>query len=264
MVKYKFNSLDDFLHSYPLSIDGILNDGGGAIFPVKGIELNATILFADITSFSARTLELNPVETLIFVNNFFAWMSASALKDSNGIIDKYIGDELMVVFANELGSQDHFVDAVKVAGRMIDSDSLDFHPHIGIASGDVIIGYTGTPLKYNCSVFGSPVAMAARCTSIKTEHINSIIFPSSNWKTGYKLDEILPPLVYKDRIFGDHIQPQHWKLNEPRTEKLKNMPDTEILELSTNRTHLSTQSMTERAKKCFKGLNDSGFYRKVT
>jgi class 3 adenylate cyclase len=44
---------------------------------MKGAELEATILFADITNFSARTLDLTPMETLSFVNNFFAWIAAN-------------------------------------------------------------------------------------------------------------------------------------------------------------------------------------------
>jgi hypothetical protein len=262
----KYNSLEDFLNSYPLNVDGILNDGGGAPFSVKGIEINATILFADISSFSARTLELNSVETLIFVNNFITWMTYSGLEGSSGIVDKYIGDELMVIFAKEFGSTDPFAEAVKSAARMIDRDSLDFSPHIGIASGPIVVGYTGTPLKYNCSVFGQSVAMAARCASVKKEHlhgIHSIIFPASNWKEEYQLDEIIPPIVIRDRRLGDSIEPQHWTLNDSWVEKdLKNLPATEIRELSTNRTHLMLgYNTTERAKDSFKSLKEDGYYR---
>lgn len=38
--------------------------------PIKGREIEATVLFADITSFSSRTADLDPAETLAFVNHF--------------------------------------------------------------------------------------------------------------------------------------------------------------------------------------------------
>jgi adenylate cyclase len=63
----------------------------GAKFPVKGREIEATVLFADITGFSARTLNLDPTETLASVNHFFAWITAEALRGRLGIVDKYIG-----------------------------------------------------------------------------------------------------------------------------------------------------------------------------
>ena len=101
-TKYKFKSLEDFLISTPLTVDGSLDDGWGAYFPVKGREIQATILFADIASFSRRTKELSPTETLIFVNNFFSWITAEAIKDQVCIVDKYIGDEVMVLFSNRV------------------------------------------------------------------------------------------------------------------------------------------------------------------
>lgn len=165
-VEYRYHSLEDFLTATMLTVDAQIDDGWEAFFPVRGREIDATVLFADITAFSARTQELTPTETLIFVNNFFAWISAEALRHTHGLIDKYIGDEVMVVFSKEFGSTDPFGEAVEAAQRMAERDALAFCPHIGIASGRVIVGYAGTPLRYNCSVFGAPVALAARCAGI--------------------------------------------------------------------------------------------------
>ena len=105
MTKYPYNSLDDYLKSHRLDVDALLDDGAGAAFPIKGRIIDAVVLFADMTSFSTRSSELSPVETLIFANNFFAWISAEGLKDRHGIVDKYIGDEMMVVFSKDFGSK---------------------------------------------------------------------------------------------------------------------------------------------------------------
>lgn len=63
-----------------LTVDAQLDDGWGASFPVKGGEIGATVLFADNTGFSGRTADFDPTETLVFVNHFFAWLSAEAFK----------------------------------------------------------------------------------------------------------------------------------------------------------------------------------------
>lgn len=262
-IRYKYNSLEDFLISNPLNIDGMLDDGWGAIFPVKGIEIEASILFSDITSFSRRSLDLNPIETLIFVNNFFSWITAEALRDRPGIVDKYIGDEIMVIFSKEFGSNDPFIDAVQTARWMAEHDILDFGPHMGIASGNIVVGYVGTLLKYNCSVFGIPVTLAARCASIKSQgmHSTSIIFPASLWKN-YSLDEILPPMKYT-KSTGEIIEQQQiWKLLPKRTEKIKNMPDIEVIEIVNQLINLPNQSPEERARKAFEMLKKAGYYRK--
>lgn len=68
----QFHSLEDFLASTESHVDGVLDDGWGFGFPVKGREIEATVLFADIGSFSTRTLAMSPAATLVYVQNFFA------------------------------------------------------------------------------------------------------------------------------------------------------------------------------------------------
>jgi hypothetical protein len=62
-VKQAYRSLEDFLISNPLTVDGQFDDGWAALFPVKGREIDATVLFADIASFTSRTAGLTPTET---------------------------------------------------------------------------------------------------------------------------------------------------------------------------------------------------------
>ena len=70
-TRYKYSSLEDFLASTELTVDGELDDGWRAKFPVKGRELQASILFCDISGFSARSLELTPTETLALASKQF-------------------------------------------------------------------------------------------------------------------------------------------------------------------------------------------------
>ncbi len=131
-VKYRINSLEDFLISTALTVDGQLDDGWGASFPVKGREIDASILFSDIASFSRRTLSLSPAETLIFVNHFFAWITAEALRSRNGIVDKYIGDEMMIVFSKEFGSEDPFEELCTRQDGWLKTTPSAFAPTLGL------------------------------------------------------------------------------------------------------------------------------------
>lgn len=264
-VKYRYNSLEDFLISSFLTVDGQLDDGWGAMFPVRGREIEATILFADISAFSSRTFELSPTETLIYVNNFFAWITAEALRGGNGIVDKYIGDEIMVVFSKEFGSEDSFVEAVQTARWMSEHDAHSYMPHIGIASGLVTVGYVGTPMKYNCSVFGTPVTLAARCASVKSESedghwvSSSIVFPAREWEDR-NLDAVFPPRKYEkpDGTIGE--QPHSWQMLEPRIENLKNIGDFEIRKIVKGGIHIPSLPPEERARESLRVLSEAGRY----
>jgi class 3 adenylate cyclase len=263
-VEYTYHSLEDFLVSSMLTVDAQLDDGWGASFPVKGREIDATVLFADITAFSSRTLDLSPAETLIFVNNFFGWISAEALRDGKGIVDKYIGDELMIVFSREFGSEDPFVDALQAARWMADNDALGFVPHVGLASGLVMVGYVGTPIKYNCSVFGSPVALAARCAGVKPEEgvvaSTSIVFPAAEWGDR-RFEDVFPPQQDR-RPDGEVVErPLAWELLDPREVPMKNLPSTAIREVIRTGFYFPQQSADDRAREGLEAIKRHGRYR---
>lgn len=268
-IKYKFKTLDDFLISTPLTVDGSLDDGWGASFPVKGREIEAAILFADMAGFSRRTQTLSPTETLIFVNHFFSWITAEAIKDKPCIIDKYIGDEIMVLFSKEFGSEDPFIDAVQTGRWMAEYDAFSFCPHIGIACGLVVVGFAGTPLRYNCSVFGNAVTLASRCTSVKPEilgkiedelYSTSIVFPSDHWKN-YVFSEIFPESELEGPN-GEIIKKPHaWELQEQRVVNLKNIGEIQIREIINKAMHFPSNPPENWAKQALRLLKENGFYR---
>ncbi|MBE2203672.1 MAG: adenylate/guanylate cyclase domain-containing protein [Chthoniobacterales bacterium] len=259
-VNYQFNSLEDYLTSRPLDVDGMLDDGWGAVFPVKGREIEAAILFIDIAGFSRRTYDLSPTETLIFVNNFFSWITAEGLRGKPGIVDKYIGDEMMLVFSEDFGSEDPLGDALVTARWMAERDVLAFCPHIGISMGQVVVGYVGTPLKYSCSVFGRPVSVASRCCGIPSEHAKSIFLPAEIW--GKKnLNDYFKPRIVKHPKQGEIECEVPWEVAPPRRVQLKNLPDLDVVEIHSNLMHMPMCGADDRAKLAFEGLKKEGSYR---
>lgn len=244
-----------------LDVNGLLDDGLGAKFPVKGREIEAIVLFCDISNFSGRTYDLTPVETLIFVNNFFAWITAEALRGRPGIVDKYIGDEIMVLFSTEFGSKDPFLDAIQTARFMAENDHLNYRPHIGIAAGEVVIGYVGTPVKYSCSIFGRPVAVAARCAGVESDpsYASRIVFPAGLWD-GLSLEEVFPPIARETEDGGVSLLSAPWKVLPSRQVEIKNMPALKVVEIVTTSIHLTSVSAEERARISSKGLREEGSY----
>lgn len=258
----QYHSLEDFLASTVSHIDGVLTDGWGESFPVKGREIDAVVLFADISGFSTRTLDMSPAETLIYVQNFFAWITAEALKGRPGIVDKYIGDEVMVVFSEEFGSEDAFADAIQAAAAMSRHDALAYQPHMGIASGEVIVGYAGTPMRYNVSVFGAPVAMAARCAGIRPPEpgpdeahaaiSSSIVFPAADWGDR-DLDDLIP---------SETLHPEWplFELQEARPYPIKGIGEVEVREIYNTGVHIPTQNAEDRARASLAYLRENGRY----
>lgn len=260
--KHSYHSLEDFLTSKMLTVDAEGENGWGGSFPVKGREIEATVLFADISGFSGRTADLDPTETLIFVNHFFSWITEEALRGRPGMVDKYIGDEVMIVYSREFGSEDPFVDAVQAARWMGQYDAFAFCPHIGLASGEVIVGHVGTSLKYDCSVFGAPVAMAARCAKEEVKYeaapfSSSITFPAADWGDR-EFSEVLPPERRKGPEGEDYEQEHGWRLLPPREVEFKNLGSTEIQEIINPGMWLPGELPEDRARKSAKLIAKAG------
>lgn len=185
----RYQTLENFLLANRLTHEGLLRlDYGGqtaANVVIKGRKIQAAILFVDIANFSGQTEDLDPLETVLFVNLFIDWMTALGIRDRACIVDKYIGDEIMVVFSDEFGSKDPFLDAVNAATDMASDDWLHFRPHFGVANGEVLVAATGTGPRFDVSVFGSPVTRAARCAGFESgSHAHyEVSFPADCWGT---------------------------------------------------------------------------------
>ncbi len=258
-MEERYRSLEDFLIQNPLTIDGVLNDGGGAVFPVKGVQLRAAILIADIGGFSRRTADLSPVETLIFVNNFLSWITAESIRHFPCIIDRYVGDSVTVVFSERFGSENPILDAVKAARQIAQFDPLSFCPHMGMAYGEVVVGYTGTPTRFGCSVFGRTVTLASRCSEIRPDqnHSCSLVLPA----------DLIGEQLFQE-AFGTPEWPSQapsipspWRLLGERSVPLKNIGDIEVREVIKVSHWLPTQSAEDRTRENLRSLTERGEYR---
>ncbi len=188
-------------------------------------------------------------------------MTAEALRDKPGVVDKYIGDEMMIVFSTEFGSEDPFADAIQVAHAMSENDFLAYRPHIGVASGRCTVGYVGTPLRYSASVFGAPVAMAARCAGVKavaSEYSSCVVSPASEWE-GRSLDDLIVRKTFEN-LDGRFDKDESWVLEDPRTVEMKNLPDTSVRVLVNTGFKSPTQNATDRARASLAFLQKNNRY----
>jgi hypothetical protein len=118
-------------------------------------------------------------------------------------------------------------DAVNGARWMAERDHIGFCPHIGIAAGQVVVGYVGTPLNYNCSVYGEAVTLAQRCCQIGTEAFTqaSMILPASVWGSR-KLAELLTKRKVQGPDGGEFELDVDWRILPARKEVIKGGPGT--------------------------------------
>jgi len=135
---------------------------------LKGRKDTASILFADIRGFTGYSETTEPEEVVNGLNDFFA-IASRVIMDHGGYIDKFIGDSVMAVFGVPVNHQNHHKRCVQAAISMQqellraarNGNSLLNSIGIGIASGVVVAGNIGSPLKMEYTVIGDCVNVAS-------------------------------------------------------------------------------------------------------
>ncbi|MDX8391351.1 MAG: adenylate/guanylate cyclase domain-containing protein [Mariprofundaceae bacterium] len=140
--------------------------------PLKNERCEATLLFADIRSFTTLSENMSPEEIIAMLNEYFDAMVDIIFKH-NGILDKFVGDELMAVFPAQEDKAKSPLNAVRAAQGMqekITSLMQDrngrglpvFQVGIGVNTGSVVVGNVGAKNRMDYTVIGDTVNVAAR------------------------------------------------------------------------------------------------------
>jgi len=133
-----------------------------------------TILFADLSGFTALSAGLDPEEVREAVNISFEHLN-KPIAAEEGTIIKYEGDLVMAVFGQPSAHEDDPERAVRAALGMferLDAVNRDLAArlktdsrlglHVGINSGTVVVGEIGSAEKREYTVMGEAVNLASR------------------------------------------------------------------------------------------------------
>lgn len=131
-----------------------------------------TVMFADMSGFTALSERTDAEEMRSLVNQCFEALG-KVIARYGGHIDKFIGDELMVLFGAPVAMEDHAARALHAALELREKFTafneehvtLRANPlsiHTGVNSGLVVTGAIGTEAKREYTVMGDPVNVAAR------------------------------------------------------------------------------------------------------
>jgi adenylate cyclase len=169
----------------------------------------ATVLFADIRGFTSMCEDMPPAEVLEMLNEHFELLVEAAFR-YEGTVDKFVGDQIMVVWGAPIAHSDDPARAVRAA--------LDMHralkaynstlklkggPEIkigvGINTGELVAGYIGSNQTMSYSVIGDEVNTASRLCSVAGGG-DILISENTFSNVRYSFDVVeLPPVKVKGK-----------------------------------------------------------------
>ncbi len=167
-----------------------------------GKHVDASVMFSDIRAFTSITEALAPAATIELLNSYYTLMF-DAIGGHGGIINQMLGDGLMAIFGAPLPHADHRVRAVRAALEMLDlidgfnreqarRGGVEIRIGIGIASGAIVAGCTGTQQRVTYTCVGDTVNVAAHLEA-HTKVVGQPILVDENTRGGLPADIRVEP-----------------------------------------------------------------------
>lgn len=164
----------------------------GAMPKFGGEKRQLTVLFSDIRGFTTYCEKHSPETVVQRLNEYLTEMT-EIIKQRQGTLDKYVGDEIMAVYGAPYHYPNHAEKACETAVEMIDrlremqkrwsANAQDyFQIGIGINTGHMIVGNMGSQQLFDYTVIGDEVNLGARLEGANKEYWTSIIVSESTYE----------------------------------------------------------------------------------
>jgi len=131
-----------------------------------------SVLFSDIRGFTSISEKMTAELLVEHLNEYLQAMTDIVI-ESDGTLDKYVGDEIMAFWGAPIPQEDHALRTCRAAVKMIDvlnelnvnwtalgKPKLDIG--IGINTGEMVVGNMGSASRMNYTLMGDNVNLGAR------------------------------------------------------------------------------------------------------
>ncbi|MEQ9309387.1 MAG: adenylate/guanylate cyclase domain-containing protein [Balneolaceae bacterium] len=161
----------------PALVDQMIESGEEP--QLGGDDTYMTAFFSDIVSFSTFSEKLEPNQLVTLINEYLTAMT-DIINEQGGTLDKFIGDAIVAFFGAPVPIQDHALRAC-VSSQLMEKRltelrkkwKRDHWPELvwnmqhrmGMNTGDMVTGNMGSVRRFNYTMMGDNVNLAARCES---------------------------------------------------------------------------------------------------
>jgi adenylate cyclase len=185
----------------PAMVDNIAQIAGLAL---GGERRELTCMYVDVRGLASFPKDLRPRQVMALLNDYHA-VATDCINQTNGIIDKYMGTEIMALYNTQLNPQtDHVVRALQAALLMRERflrlyAEKDSTPHfrIGIHSGVATTGNVGSANRRDFTALGDTINLAHRL--LENAHTGEIIISEVSYQQMQALSHLPSKVQFKAR-----------------------------------------------------------------
>jgi adenylate cyclase len=144
---------------------------------VRSRQVEVTVLFTDIVGFSSLAEQLDAASAALMLNGHFELL-AGCVQETDGTVDKFLGDGMMAFWGAPLPQPDHAARAVRAAllirDRMLAlGDVPPLRLRLGLHTGPAMVGNIGSRDRLNYTLVGDTVNVAQRL-----EQLGKVVAPA--------------------------------------------------------------------------------------
>ena len=145
---------------------------------LEGERKQVTVLFVDVSGFTALSERLDPEDVHQLMERAFALM-LDEVHRYEGTVNQFLGDGIMALFGAPIAHEDHPVRAVHAAlgmqhvlatyrEQLQAARGIDFQVRVGLNTGAVVVGKIGDNLRMDYTAVGDTTNLAARLLGLAT------------------------------------------------------------------------------------------------
>lgn len=175
-----------------------------------GERKDVAVFFSDIRAFTSMSEKMLPEEVVEFLNQYMSLM-VGCVNETNGVVDKFIGDAIMAVWGAPVSHGNDTENAVNTA-LLMRKALIEFnknrgtagnpriHIGIGINTGPVLAGQIGSQERMEYTVIGDAVNLASRIEALNKPFATDILISEDSCNLVKKIFNVQP--MKKIRVKG--------------------------------------------------------------
>ncbi len=143
---------------------------------LEGERKQVTVLFADVSGFTAMSERLDPEDVHVIMDRAFEAI-LEGVHRYEGTINQFLGDGVMALFGAPIAHEDHAQRALRAALAVQEgleplrqdvrrAHGVEFRVRMGINTGVVVVGAIGRDLRMDYTAVGDTTNLAARLLGV--------------------------------------------------------------------------------------------------